>query len=457
MRLGGGVAASAVLAGLGLASSPSDASAIIGIDDALLGAAILAAAALGGYALYSQYTTNNTLQALGAGFSGYVSNGDNRTAAALRAATLASSMGVVTTQDRLEAAAQLIADGQGAFADAMGNAASTGRLALDGLISGSDDLVGAFRELVNGYLSSGLLDASMPMTVPDVTTIGTSGVNTLPFGVGIMEFNNLLTFCGATTTVQTGSGWFFYSTRWKSLSNGTQAGTLCIGDLCLQDCYQDGSYMRFIKGGSGCYQARVDKKSGPRLAAQAFSSNNSNQRLQFNPATDALIVTPDLVIGPKLPVVDRPVDVPDIIGAAWDSLPIASDMVINPSTGDITSAGSITLPTGVPSTAEDYAAALQGMLAGVVAGTVALPVGLDVPVTVATPLGVATVPISEAISTETSLQLEYVPDIPVQPVEPPTEVPEGPWTPVVDLPFNQLWPFNMIYSVIEVFNQLGGS
>lgn len=457
MRLGGGVAASAVLAGLGLASYPSDASAIIGIDDALLGAVVLAIASLGGYALYSQYVSNNSLQGLGAGFSSYVSSSSNRVAAATAAAQIAATYGVNTTQARLESAAELIANGQGAFADAMASAASTGRLALDGLVSGSDDLVGAMRELVAGYLSSGAL-TDVPQAISGLTTVGTgSNVGTLPFNWGIQELGGMCSAFGCSVPSATSTGYYHIVNRWESYSNGARVGTLYAGTGCIISATVNGSSL--IVSHSGTYQTmRLNKRNSPLgivASGSWVSESTATTSVQY---TDKYwVATPDVFGGPLLPGVDVPVDVPDVIGASWDSMPIASDLVINPSTGDIVGAGSVPLPSSVPTTADDYAIALQDALAGVIGGAISLPVGIEVPVTVATPLGVATMPISDAISTETSLQLEYVPDIPVQPVEPPTEVPEGPWTPVVELPFNQLWPFNMIYSVIEVFNQLGGS
>lgn len=458
-RIGKGVAASAILAGLGLASTPRDAHAIIGIDDALLGAVVVAVASLGGFALYNQFSGNMGLQAVGASFGNYVSSAPNRTAAAAAAAQIAATYGLTTTQERFSTAADSIANGAGAFADAMAAAAETGRLALDGLVSGTGDLVGAFRELVAGWLASGsLLDE--PSTVPSLTPIGTSGTGTLSFPVGIMTLESMRAAMNAPALPSgVTSGYLRLNKNWPNTSNNSDVGQMVVGaGLVTGAEMTNAQNYKLILRGSGQYQSKATHVLATHsLSASAWASYNYPSATYGDIASRGLILTPDLVGAVQLPAVDKPADVPDVIGAGWDSVPLATDMVISPTTGEVVSAGSVPLPTGIPTTAGDYAAALQGALAGVVTDAIALPLSLSVPVTVATPLGVESMPISQAISTETSLQLDYAPDIPITPVLPPVEVPEGPWTPAVSLPFAQVWPFNMIYTFIDTLGALGNA
>lgn len=448
---GRGAAAAAVLAGLGLASTPRRAKAIIGVDDAVLGAIVVAVATLGGYALYNQYSGNLGLQAIGADFGNYVSSSQNRTAAAVRAAELAALYGLGTTQANFETAAQSISDGTGAFLDAVNAAADTGRLALDGLVSGAGDLVGAFRELVNGYFSSGVL-SDIPQTLPGYTVAGPQQT-ILTRTLYVWDYQTMRMFVGASEPPITVS-WAILKLMqdWQVLNNDDKGYFIC-GDGEVTYVNDVGNNSVTIGVNGNVYRTTV-KRNANGLYSQSWVRGNTANTIF---GTDIGYVTGDIVSGPMLPGVDRPADAPDVIGSAWDSLPIASDMVISPTTGDIVSAGSIALPTGIPTTAGDYAAALQGSLAGVVADSIALPLSLEASVTVATPAGVAAMPISEAIASETSLQLDYAPDIPIDPVMPPVDVPEGPWTPVVELPFMNVWPFNMIYTFIDTMSRLGGN
>lgn len=449
-----GAAAAAVLAGLGLAK-PRTAYGITGIDDALLGAVVVAMLGLGGYALYDQYSSNLGLEAVGKSFGDYVSVSGNRVAAAQAAATIAATYGVTSTQQRFETAAQSIADGTGAFADAMAQAASTGRLALDSLVSGSSDLVGAMRELVAGYVASGVMSGDAPMTVPDMTTFGEQQL-TLPVSVGVMDPYAMGIRVGIDTLpVNPVSALLRINKNYATVGNSTAGWLFLYGTTLNKITYSNGQLNGNLSERAYCYynQLRYDANTGWRGTGWTSTFDSSFVVFSYEDA----YLSPSMLRGGQLPVVDRPVDAPDVIGAGWDSVPLATDMVISPTTGGIAGAGSVPLPTGIPSTAGDYAAALQGALAGVVPGAIALPQSLTIPVTVATPTGIATMPISEAISTETSLQLDYAPDVPITPVLPPVEMPEGPWTSVADLPFNQLWPFNMIYSVVELFQTLGGS
>lgn len=447
------MAATAIMAGLGLATTPRDAQAIIGIDDALLGAVVVAVASLGGYALYNQFSGNLGLQAVGASFGNYVSSAPNRTAAAAAAAQIAATYGLTTTQERFSTAADNIASGAGAFADAMAAASESGRLALDGIVSGTGDLVGAFRELVKGWLSSGVVGDS-PQAIKGLTTVG-SGDSVLPFDCYIASAAQLAAL--ANTTLPTGysSGWLYLMKNWQT---NRFIGRYILSGIDYCEVKSTGGVV--INTLLPSMRASLDRDVTNNTIKSDPWSETTNTVYSFSAqfvGEQYWYMTPDLVGAIQLPAVDKPADVPDVIGAGWDSVPLATDMVISPTTGEVVSAGSVPLPTGIPTTAGDYAAALQGALAGVVTDAIALPLSISVPVTVATPLGVETMPLSQAISTETSLQLDYAPDIPISPVLPPVDVPEGPWTPAIDLPFTQVWPFNMIYSFIDTLGALGNA
>lgn len=448
LGLGRGAAAAAILAGLGLASIPRDAKAVVGIDDALLGAVVVAVASLGGYAMYNQFSGNLGLQAVGASFGNWIQSAPNRTAAAALAAQVAASYGLATTQERFSAAADAIASGSGAFADAMAAASESGRLALDGLVSGTGDMVGAFRELVAGYLGSGAL-ADVPQTLPGLTGFGPNSV-TISYPVQVWDWQAMRMLCGATEPS--------INVTWAALRRGGSWGTIGADNGYLfagdgQITYVNQTSVNWSFGVDGTTQYTTVKRNAQGFYANGWERISGSVNFFSNELPG--VVTADIVRGPLLPAVDKPADVPDVIGAGWDSVPLATDMVISPTTGEVVSAGSIALPTGIPTTAGDYAAALQGALAGVATDAIALPLSLSAPVTVATPLGVASMPLADAISTETSLQLDYAPDIPISPVLPPVDVPEGPWTPAVDLPFANVWPFNMIYTFVDTLRGLG--
>lgn len=454
-RIGKGAAAAAIIAGLGLASTPRDAHAIVGIDDALLGAVVVAVATLGGYAFYNQYSGNLGLQAVGASFGNYVSNAPNRTAAAAAAAQIAATYGLTTTQARFETAAESISSGAGAFADAMAAAAESGRLTLDGLVTGTGDLVGAFRELVAGYIASGVMSGDAPMTVPDLTTFGEQQV-TLPVSVGVMDPYAMGIRVGIDTLpVNPVSALLRINKNYANMGNSAAGWLYLYGTTLSKLTYSNGRISGNLSERAYCYYNQLRYNANTGWSGLGWTSTYADD-LVVQSYEDAYL-SPSMLRGGQLPVVDRPVDAPDVIGAGWDSVPLATDLVISPTTGEVVTAGSVPLPTSIPTTAGDYAAALQGALAGVVTDAIALPLAISVPVTVATPLGVETMPLSQAISTETSLQLDYAPDIPISPVLSPVEVPEGPWTPAIDLPFTQVWPFNMIYTFIDTLGALGNA
>lgn len=462
LKSGVGVASFAVTSGL-LALAPArTAKAVAGIDDVTLGGLVLLVATLGGYA-FSRSVANSTLSAMGYGFSDFVSDASNQAAAVTKTLADANNLGVELNRSNAEQAAASIAAGTGYFAEVMGDAATSGRVALDNFISGAGELPGVLRNLVGDFIS---------------TKLSSDGANVLGNAVGSDLVSNDLSFSQFT---ETNRG----SVLAKNIDDIAESHNIDIGDatwMIQAFCYNGNSFA----GGSimwGNVPVSINVTYGGRWiivdtgssslkfsALYVYASGNhgnvitQKSREEGVKSTSAsvkvnYVFSGSLVSGGTLPVVDRAVDVPDVIGPGYDSLPLGNDLVIDPSTDDVVSAGSLPLPTSIPDVFGDFVGTLNDALAGVVPGVIGLPVSVSEPVVVGTAEGVASMPISEAVATETSLAASLDPPAPTPPpgtVDPPVTVPEGPWTPAVALPFEQLWPFNMIYTLLQVFEQLGG-
>lgn len=457
LRFGLGVASFSVLSGLGLVS-PKRADAIAGIDDAALGGLVLLVATLGGYAL-SRSVANVSLDALGYGFSDFCSDADNRASAVTKAIADANNLGIELNRSNAEQAASAISAGTGYFAEVMAGAVDSGRVVLDNFISGAGELPGVLRTLVGDYVG---------------TRLGVNA-NLLPGCVGTdlasgFSFDSLSVNNQGVIAAQ----------NFDSMVNGLDVGNAI---WCIKGSYYDIRTGNF-EGGNivfGSQPIRLTANNeGRRLSIGITVSGDSftvigintdgSQTVQQNitgvsigrwPNTykSDFTFSGNLVSGSALPSVDRATDAPDVIGPGYDSLPLANDLVIDPSTDEVTSAGSLPLPTSIPDVFGDYVGTLNDMLAGVVPNVIGLPVSVSEPVVVGTAEGVQTMSITDAISSATSLEGVVVPPAPTPPpgtIDPPVDVPEGPWTPAVTLPFEQLWPFNMIYSMIQVFDELGG-
>ena len=113
-------------------------------------------ATLGGYR--GRTVANVSLDTLGYGFSDFVSDANNQAAAVTKAIADANNLGVELNRSNAENAAQSIAAGTGYFAEVMGNAATSGRVALDNFISGAGELPGVLRSLVGNYVVDRLVD-----------------------------------------------------------------------------------------------------------------------------------------------------------------------------------------------------------------------------------------------------------------------------------------------------------
>lgn len=457
LRFGLGVASFSVLSGLGLVS-PKRADAIAGIDDAALGGLVLLVATLGGYAL-SRSVANVSLDALGYGFSDFCTDADNQAAAVTKAIADANNLGVELNRSNAEQAAAAISNGTGYFAEVMAGAADSGRVALDNFISGAGELPGVLRTLVGDYVGTRLgVNANLlPGCVGTDLASGFSFDSLSVNNQGVIAAQNFdrmveglnvddATWCIASSSYNNNNnsylgGNIVYGSVPVSLTPNNEGRTLTISSTMTT---KNISYISYDSSGiaDGPYSVqslRIGRWPNYMRTDFTFSGN--------------------FVSGSALPAVDRAMDAPDVIGPGYDSLPLANDLVIDPNTDEVTSAGSLPLPTSIPDVFGDYVGTLNDMLAGVVPNVIGLPVSVSEPVVVGTAEGVQTMSITDAISSATSLEGVVVPPAPNPPpgtIDPPVDVPEGPWTPAVTLPFEQLWPFNMIYSMIQVFDELGG-
>lgn len=459
LRLGG-VAAFACASGLGL-SVPRRAYAVAGIDDALLGGLVLLVATLGGYAV-SRSVANVTLDAMGYGFSDFVSDASNQAAAVTKTLADANNLGVELNRSNAEQAAQSIAAGTGYFAQVMSDAATTGRVALDNFISGAGELPGVLRNLIGGYIessmdSSGNRLLSDATTNSDVVNVGSSSVNlgNMAGGSYVDDLENILVDIAGSSSAK----WAVHSVYSFKSSPSTQYHNIVYSPNNVTMTKSGTSYeLRASTGQLNIHSYRI--VNGAVTDVNNTTSTAITLNLSSSNVNAYSVFSGSMVSGAALPAVDRAVDAPDVIGPGYDSVPLANDLVIDPNTDEVTSAGSLPLPQAIPDVFGDYVGTLEDLLAGVVPGMLGLPISTAEPVVVGTAEGVQSMPISEAVTTETTLAL--APDVPVptpppvSPIEPPVDVPEGPWTPAITLPFEQLWPFNMIYSMVELFEELGG-
>ena len=464
--LGLGAGSFAVVSGLGLLR-PRRAYAVAGIDDVVLGGLVILVATLGGYA-FSRSVANVSLDALGYGFSDFVSDAGNQAEAVTQAIADANNLGVELNMSNAENAAQSIAAGTGYFAQVMGDAATSGRVALDNFISGAGELPGVLRNLIGNFISSevattSLLDIDYSNSLADYTQFGTGF--TIPFSVGVTTFGSLaakFTELGGTLPTGYDNLYFWLNSNWQSSTLNTLVGSFCFfNDMISYQIPTAGNQVTVNTVNSGVliYQIRVGSTNSEKTLVISSSSRANNFTIVHGSRIN--LISDGFVTGGTLPGVDRAADTPDVIGPGYDSLPLANDLVIDPSTDEVVSAGSLPLPTGIPDVFGDFVGTLNDILAGVIPGQISLPVSVAEPVVVGTAEGVQSMSISDAIAGETSLAAAVSPPVgpypPYDPVEPPVDVPEGPWTPAVSLPFELIWPFNMIYSFVELFEQLGGS
>lgn len=433
----------------GLARS-SQALAIAGIDDVTVGGLLLVMLTLGGYAV-SSAVSDATLQILGASFTDWANGSDNQSLAVARAMAAVAQYQLDVRQEQVEASVQRIATGAGDFAAWMADAAETGRLTIDGWLGGAGANQAALWGLVSEWRNA--VVQAFPTATVDSTMAGKAGQRIYDyFGtVRVAELGELsqlmdYTFPDGTVWAMTLSGYVgaederyvFYGTDSRYYPYFTYRNSGQAYPILLQ-CQGGGYYVR-----------RTSSWKQPYALGSGFVLYN-------NPAGDYYkgypIVTPSVLSGGVLPGVDKAADCPETLGAGYDFTPIGADAVIN-GADEVVHSGTIALPVQLPGVDVPYVQGLYGLDAGVVPGVVSVPYGAGVTdVYVGTPSGVVSMPVSQAVAADTSIGVTAEPSVPVVPPGTPDV---GPWQPGYNLPFQDVWPFNMIYDYVSILSQLGG-
>lgn len=473
VRASCGVGAGAVLAGLGLSSSPRDADAAVVVDDAILGTALLVLAGLLGVGLgFKTYTDlqNGVPAAIGNSLRRYVSNGSNQSAIVGMAAQDAQNvLGAVYTEAELQEAFQ-----SGEWIDGFVNSiTSTGSDALDWLNARSKDAALAWGALkawsgmlspnyVTSYVQGvqmGVVDAPDFMSLVSAPAAMTSSYfppfeektslslyyPNSRFPTKVEAFDVSPTFVNSSAEA-VGNGLFFYPNNYGGL-DWRYSGIRC--------CYYNDRKSRWDISSAG----------NDRFYVNATGSNavfNVTYRgLSYDGAN---LTSVD-------PTIDRTVDTPQSIDPAnWgfgvpvigtDSV-IADDGLRN--TGHLLAPGTLDELLRDGSLTVPWADLVYGGGVGLtdarvrgIEGDVSVPLGypipLDVPVTVSVPLegtgyGTQTMTLEDALATgaDTSISrpvpLQATPFYPVNPPgtnsSPPTTFPT--------IPFESFFPFNMLFS-----------
>lgn len=457
LRLGRGAAASAALVALGSAL-PRAAYAVAVVDDAVIGAAVATVAALGGY-LVTSGSAPSTLDALGTGFRSYVQSESIKAQAVQLCLQAAAEHEAEILEADAQAAADAVASVSGFFYGALEGAAETGRLALDGVVSGVSAGAGVLRGLVSLYMSqlagkgATLLSGTIAETAIvtnnfsfDSLTNGNKGT------VTVADIDSIL----AGIDTAEGATWALRQNVRVYSTDAYVVDTILYGNIPITLRADDGGRTLVVSrsGNTGSFYRYTVAADG----TLTYQGGNSSLAIGRWPSANAAYYTfsASMVAGTAvLPGVDRATDAPDVIAPGYNSLPLGQDFVIDGETGAVAGAGTVPLPQSVPDVIGGLNDWLEGALAGVVPGTIALPVPVSTPVVVATPAGITTMPIERARTSDTSLVEPgyYIP--PSSGIDPPVTVPEGPWTPAVTLPFEEVWPFNMIFDVVEMFGDLG--
>lgn len=431
---------------------PSQALAIAGVDDAVVGALLLAMMGLAGYTVATTLTSTS-LANMGYSFSQFAADVNNQQAAVTRALADANNLGVQVNRQNAEDAAAAIAAGTGAFGDWLADVAATGRATIDGWLGGSGanqaalwGLVTEWRSAILGELETPGLDSVMASNGARLynyfATVRLAGLSDFETTLGI--------------TMPAGVTWVWCARSvWQNPSSGV-GGLQCF---CGTDDYKptirwyDQSRGQIIFSPASYYQLRVQSGSlyWYALTAQSFVYNESSSYYPGYP-----IITPNVITGSVLPGVDKAPDCPETLGAGYDITPVGADAVIGQD-GTITNSGSIAVPIGVtlPGVDVPYSQGLYGLDAGVVSGLRTLPYSAELTdAWVGTPEGVVSMPISQAIASSTSIGATAVPSVPVVPPGTPDV---GPWQPAYSLPFYDVWPFNLVYTFVKEISALGGS
>lgn len=422
---------------------PTDAYAIAGVDDAVVGGVLLVMLTLAGYAVSDALLSTN-LSAMGYDFSRFASDADNQAAAVTRAIADANNLSVQVNRQQAEDAAAAIAAGTGAAGEWLAGVADSGRIALDGWLSGIGSNQAAIWGLVAQYAETVL--SAYPTVSSDAVSAGNTSVTAGSLGLSFrsLPIDAILSLLGNPTLPVTPT-WMMM----RPINPNTGKSP--------NFWYGDGDVMYFqgvvannvMWKAEGTFYASEYQGAPAQLVSRTITGSQMYSRSYGVP-----IVSDNVFSGALLPGVDKAADAPETYGAGYDKTILGNDLVIDPATGDVVSAGTIALPVDYPYVQLPYVDGLYQQGAGVVSGLYDLPISGQTSAVVGTEEGVVSMPISQAISTQTSLA-EVV--TPAEPVVPPGTPDVGPWTPAYNLPFYDVWPFNLVYSFVSELSALGGA
>ena len=470
LHISSGVAAGAVLAGLGLSISPRDADAVVVVDDAILGSGALILLGLLGVALgFKTYTDlqNGVPAAVGNSLRRYASDSSNESAIVGLAASQAQGvLGAVYTESQLQETFQ-----SGEWLDGLVNSiTSTGSNALDWLNARTAEAAVAW----------GTLKAWTGTLSPDYVTSYVQGVQ-----CGAVSPMNFMTMMGApaeqTSTynppfdVKTSMCYFLPDA--SPVFSRVQVRCWNVAptyvDSKPSDVLPDGLYVYpNSRGGLTCQYTGCQSYSwnGSRKSWSGSSTGQISFYLTGYGA--ATYHTFDSVSLTSVdPQIDGTIDTPQSIDPAnWGfGVPvIGTDAVIGDdglsNTGHLLSPGTLEELLRDGSLTLPWADLVYGGGVGLtdarvrgIEGDASIPLGypipLDVPVTVSVPVegtgyGTQTMTLEDALATgaDTSISrpvpLQATPFYPVNPpgtnASPPSTFPT--------IPFESFFPFNMLFS-----------
>lgn len=418
---------------------PTDAYAIAGVDDAVVGALVLAMMGLAGYTV-STALTSTSLASMGYSFSEFAQDVSNQQAAVTRALADANNLGVQVERQRAEDAAAAIAAGTGAFGDWISGVASSGRAAIDGWLGGVGANQAALWGLLAEYVATELGVLSRPAAgakffADESYSFADTGIKCY-----VMGLSELLALY-PDVPVPSGVLW--------AVGEIDQTGhpRLWTGDgmyPVFRPADSWGDSYSYIQCTEWSYDYPTNKYKP--ISRQSITCA---QRYEY-------YFSSDILVGPMLPGVDKAPECPETLGAGYSMTPIGADAVVGQD-GTITNSGSIAVPIGValPGVDVPYSQGLYGLDAGVVSGLRSLPYSAELTdAWVGTPEGVVSMPITQALEGSTSIGATVEPSVPVVPPGTPDV---GPWTPAYNLPFYDVWPFNLVYSFVSELSTLGGA
>lgn len=474
IRLSGGAAAGAALAGLGFSVAPRPAHAITGVEEALLGAGVLGLMGLLGVSLgYKTYSDieNGTADSVGRAFGAYLSDAANESAiVAAAGADAATVVGAGYSEAQLKEAYA-----RGAWADGLAQSiTSTGAGALDWLNARTMDAALAWGALKAyfGLLGNYPVIKGMPQSafVGDVPAYALS----LGYSNFITDKPSDVSFYAAPVLIR-------YDGKLNGIADyvfGFPSKPVIFTNSSAYDSYSGSalgvfSNSIFAKGMTAYYGTYSNQRkwytvdhfnswTDDGFMSDSFDLSNVSNTV-IDPARDKAIDTPQS-IDPASWGFGVPVIGTDAV-INGDTLQSTGHMLAPGTVGELTSDGTMSIPWS--DIVWGAGLGLGDASARGIEGDAALPLGVpipaDIPVTVSVPVsdtayGEKTMTLEDALSTGIETSISRPIDTPIPPVEgtpfypvpvPGSDVSIPSGLPFSDLHWEAVFPFNMIYSLTD--------